>query len=245
MEALRTPCVFPAALGFLGLKVTVPIIVASRCGAFRALAYRTTHSHSLAHPPTIPPTPTAAQVYNRLTIQIHRLQRWYHKQWCESTELIQDSVHATLLVRHPTKLNRLFVNFDKEIVEIIREAKSMQRMGLAIPPIATSLCVQEERYKNNYNALTFMLAEYERVTEKITRNLARKSSSNNLKLLFTPHVDAIKARLEVLFPPCVIAAPLSSSLSLLLLSGGWGGGFRDVGGFPFFPPLPFPFLLSG
>ena len=56
----------------------------------------------------------------------------------------------------------LFVNFDREILQLIREAKSLQRMCLNVPESARMVLLQEEKLKLYFNELKFALKEYER-----------------------------------------------------------------------------------
>lgn len=46
-----------------------------------------------------------------------------------------DAEQATLIIRHPDD-GKLYVNFDQEILQLIREAKILDRMGIEIPESA-------------------------------------------------------------------------------------------------------------
>lgn len=45
------------------------------------------------------------------------------------------TLQATLIIRHPDD-GKLYVNFDQEILQLIREAKILDRMGIEIPESA-------------------------------------------------------------------------------------------------------------
>ena len=47
----------------------------------------------------------------------------------------QTNYQATLIIRHPDD-GKLYVNFDQEILQLIREAKILDRMGIEIPESA-------------------------------------------------------------------------------------------------------------
>lgn len=47
----------------------------------------------------------------------------------------QTAYQATLIIRHPDD-GKLYVNFDQEILQLIREAKILDRMGIEIPESA-------------------------------------------------------------------------------------------------------------
>lgn len=65
---------------------------------------------------------------------------------------MKTGLQTSLLVRHP-ETNELFVNFDAQVIVLIREVECMTRLGLEIPPFASSLRARQEEYKNICNAL--------------------------------------------------------------------------------------------
>ena len=74
-------------------------------------------------------------------------------------------LQATLIVRHPETGN-LLVNFDREISQLMREAKYLQRMGIEVPESAKMVLLQEEKFKRYYNQLS-PRKNYDRVTSAI------------------------------------------------------------------------------
>jgi hypothetical protein len=50
-------------------------------------------------------------------------------------------LQATLIIRHPED-GKLYVNFDQDIFQLIREAKCLDRMGIEIPDSAKIALVQ-------------------------------------------------------------------------------------------------------
>lgn len=54
-------------------------------------------------------------------------------------------------------LGKLLVNFDKEILSLMREAKWLQRLDIAIPETARMVLLQEEKFKHYFNQLTYSL----------------------------------------------------------------------------------------
>lgn len=55
---------------------------------------------------------------------------------------------STLLVRHP-ETNKLNVNFDPSIWELLCEAKYLWKIDLDIPDGAFNLCLKEEKIKQH------------------------------------------------------------------------------------------------
>ena len=49
------------------------------------------------------------------------------------------------MIRHPDD-DKLYVNFDQDILQLIREAKCLERMGLDVPENAKIVLYQEQRF---------------------------------------------------------------------------------------------------
>lgn len=54
----------------------------------------------------------------------------------------------------------MLVNFDKSMMQLIRETKYLQRMGVAVPESARQVLAQEEKFKIYFNQLTYVLKVY-------------------------------------------------------------------------------------
>lgn len=67
-------------------------------------------------------------------------------------EAARSGLQSSLLVRHPES-NELYVNFDPQILTMIRETECMARLGLEIPPLARTMRAKQSEYKEHYNAL--------------------------------------------------------------------------------------------
>ncbi|KAJ7395639.1 hypothetical protein BTVI_152782 [Pitangus sulphuratus] len=81
-------------------------------------------------------------------------------------ELTKRGLQATLLVKAP-ETGELLVNFDPQILTLIRETDCMVHMCLEIPPFASVIQHQRDWYKKIVNNLHVMLAEYKRIKMKI------------------------------------------------------------------------------
>ena len=60
---------------------------------------------------------------------------------------------ASLLVRHP-ETKELYVNFDPQILGLIRETECLARLGLEIPPVAMAIRSKQGYFKEIYNNIT-------------------------------------------------------------------------------------------
>ncbi|CAM9783398.1 unnamed protein product, partial [Ectocarpus sp. 6 AP-2014] len=126
------------------------------------------------------------KTYNKVARTLVAFEYMWYEAWCRAVEAARGGLTATLIIRHP-KTGRLYVNFDPEILQLIREAKCLVRMGVSIPEGAKMVLLQEGRFKNNYNHLKHALREYERVV---------KSIAPVMRHLLNPHVQALEARLR-------------------------------------------------
>ncbi|XP_048253391.1 dynein axonemal heavy chain 5-like isoform X2 [Haliotis rufescens] len=104
--------------------------------------------------------------FNKLAKVLLEFEVLYHRGWIRQVEAAKSGLHASLLVRHP-ETKELYVNFDSQILTMIRETECMSRLGLEIPPAARTMRAKQIEYKDNFNALQMMLEENKRVLGKI------------------------------------------------------------------------------
>ncbi len=125
------------------------------------------------------------RLYNKVARTLIAFEYLWYEAWCGSIESAKAGLQATLIVRHP-ETGKLYVNFDQEIFQLMREAKCLVKLEIAIPEEGKLVLLQEEVFKSYYNDLKFMLAEYERITDKIipvtTKILAPYLHTLDLKL---------------------------------------------------------------
>ena len=67
-------------------------------------------------------------------------------------EVVKSGFQSSLLVRHP-ETKELYVNFDPQILTLIREAECMARLNLEVPAAAVDLRAKQNMLKQNYNAM--------------------------------------------------------------------------------------------
>eukprot|EP00163_Fabomonas_tropica_P031142 TRINITY_DN730_c0_g2_i1.p1 TRINITY_DN730_c0_g2~~TRINITY_DN730_c0_g2_i1.p1 ORF type:complete len:4569 (+),score=1602.08 TRINITY_DN730_c0_g2_i1:399-14105(+) len=106
------------------------------------------------------------RTYNRVASALIEFETLYYEGWVHAVNAAKVGLNATILVKDPN--GRLYVNFDKSILQLIRETTCLMRMGgLTIPPAALLVKAQEEKFKHYVDSLTFMLKEYERVANSV------------------------------------------------------------------------------
>ncbi|CAE8616980.1 unnamed protein product [Polarella glacialis] len=127
------------------------------------------------------------RMYNKMAKTLVEFEIVYYQAWVTSIDAAKSGLNATLIVRHPED-GKHHVNFDWEILQLIRETRCLDRMGgVEIPESARMVLLQEEKFKAYYNELTHLLREYRRVTQ-----LVRPMSAPLLK----PHLDHLEFQLR-------------------------------------------------
>eukprot|EP00898_Chlorokybus_atmophyticus_P005691 jgi/Chlat1/6122/Chrsp409S05665 len=92
----------------------------------------------------------------------------------------------TYNLRHPES-GVLLVNFDRDILQLMRETKYLQRLGIEVPESAKMVLLQEDKFKHYYNQLSYALKEYDRVVGCILPVV---------KPLLGPHLDDLDKKIQ-------------------------------------------------
>ena len=139
--------------------------------------------------PTVLATKDSVKIiktYNKVARTLVAFEYLWYEAWCRSVETAKAGLQATLIIRHPDN-NRLYVNFDPEILQLIREAKCLSRMGIDIPESAKIVLLQEDKFKSYFNELSYALKEYERVMGRMIPVVSD---------LLRPHVSDLEFKLR-------------------------------------------------
>ncbi|KAA0177346.1 hypothetical protein FNF27_01124 [Cafeteria roenbergensis] len=106
------------------------------------------------------------KLYNRVARTLVSFEYLWYQAWVDAIEEARAGLQATLIVRHPDD-GKLYVNFDSQILQLIREARCLDRMGIHIPEPARVVMLQADKFKAHYADLSFALSEFERITSKV------------------------------------------------------------------------------
>ncbi|CAN0058532.1 unnamed protein product, partial [Sphacelaria rigidula] len=126
------------------------------------------------------PSRVPRQIYNKVARTLVAFEYLWYQAWVQSIEQAKAGLQATLIIRHPDD-GKLYVNFDQEILQLIREAKILDRMGIEIPESAKIALFQarkiintfqhklpaEVKFKSYYHDLHWALTEYDRVVTEV------------------------------------------------------------------------------
>ena len=107
------------------------------------------------------------KAYNKVARTLVAFEYLWYEAWCKSVDAAKAGLRATLIIRHPQH-NTLHVNFDAQVLQLIREAKCLQRMGVEIPEGARTVQSQEQRFKGYYDELRSCLSDFDRITSTIS-----------------------------------------------------------------------------
>ena len=106
------------------------------------------------------------RMYNKVARTLVAFEYIWYQAWLQYIETAKAGLQATLIIRHPDD-NKLYVNFDPEIFQLLREAKCLDRMNIDIPESAKIVLLQEEKFKTYYNELHYALSEYDRIVTRV------------------------------------------------------------------------------
>lgn len=126
------------------------------------------------------------RTYNKVARTLIAFEYLWYEAWSSSIEQAKAGLQATLIIRHPST-GKLYVNFDQELFQLIREAKCLAKLEVDIPEAAKIVLLQEEKFKSYYDDLKYMLDEYERITAKIIPIT---------KKLVEPHLQTMELKLR-------------------------------------------------
>ena len=100
----------------------------------------------------LPETKKAVKKYNRLARVLVEYELIFVQMWSKEIDQAKASLSSTLLVRHPeTKM--LVVNFDRRMLELLRDIQVMRGMGIEVPALAQTVYSQKAFIMERYNSV--------------------------------------------------------------------------------------------
>ena len=126
------------------------------------------------------------RTYNKVARTLIAFEYLWYEAWCTSIDAAKAGLQATLIIRHPDT-GKLYVNFDQEIFQLIREGKCLAKQDIVIPETAKIVLLQEDKFKAYYNDLKFLLSEYERILHKVIP-ITQK--------LVDPHIQTVELKIR-------------------------------------------------
>jgi dynein heavy chain, axonemal len=127
--------------------------------------------------------------YNQLSKVLLSYELLYHRGWHHQVNVVSTGIHSSILLRvnHDDLLStnvssvgassivtstsetnpEYLVNFDPNILELIREAQCLARLGLEIPKEAAVLARREDILKKNYQDLIQLVEKNKNLRSKM------------------------------------------------------------------------------
>ncbi|CAF4402891.1 unnamed protein product [Rotaria socialis] len=130
--------------------------------------------------------------YNQLSKVLLSYEILYHRGWLRQVDVVSTGIHSSILIRvkrdeagpaasingqSPSSSSivmstsdtnpEYFVNFDPNILELIRETQCLARLNLEIPEEAASLVQRENFLKKHFQDLTQLVEKNKQLREKI------------------------------------------------------------------------------
>jgi dynein heavy chain len=137
------------------------------------------------------------RMYNKMAKTLVEFEALWYQAWVNSIEAAKSGLGASLLVNaarvgnSSTLLNdpaHLYVNFDWEILQLIRETRCLDRLGgLEIPETARMVLLQEQKFKMYVDELSHCVREYKRIVASV---------KTILTLLLKPHVESLQQKMK-------------------------------------------------
>ena len=121
--------------------------------------------------------------YNKMARALVGFEYLWYQAWKESIEAAKAGLQATLLVRHPDD-GILYVNFDDEIMQLVREARCLERMGINIPESAKVVFLQKSKFCNHCDLLKHLLKKYHTIKDQILPVAAKFIAPLDYDVLF-------------------------------------------------------------
>jgi len=128
------------------------------------------------------------RMYNKMAKTLIEFETLWYQAWVGSIDAVKSGLQATLIIKHPDDGMRFHVNFDWEILQLIRETRCMDRMGgIEMPEAAKMVLLQEQKFKTYNHELSYFLKEYRRVT-----SMVKPIASTLLK----PHIENLEFKMR-------------------------------------------------
>ncbi|NWT51238.1 DYH8 protein, partial [Erythrocercus mccallii] len=153
---------------------------------FRRVNEPITYFHKHSDILSSPEGKAVVQSYNKLAYVLVEFEVVYHDAWIKEISQLQYPLQSTILVRHPTT-EKFLVNFDPQILEIVRETKCMLKLGLEVPEQAVKIAIIENKLKSNRMQLEAVVESYEDL---------RKRTPNIFVNLLTPKIEKMEGVLR-------------------------------------------------
>ena len=130
--------------------------------------------------------------YNKMAQVLLEYEMVHYRSWCKSIDAILSGMNATILIRE-TDSQELFVNFDPQVNELMKEAVYFERMKLEIPESAKSVLMLGNKTEKNINKAREIVEKYKDLLNKVPKDLVPliKPGQEKVELVIKPGLVSI------------------------------------------------------
>ncbi|XP_028288430.1 dynein heavy chain 5, axonemal [Parambassis ranga] len=104
--------------------------------------------------------------YNKMAVVLLQYEVLHLQKWSQAAEGAPQRLNTTLLVRHENS-KEFFVNLDPVVLEVLQEARWMNKLGVTVPKVILKITSREAKLKTLYNQLLELLLDYRSVVGRI------------------------------------------------------------------------------
>ncbi|XP_077580363.1 dynein axonemal heavy chain 8-like [Stigmatopora nigra] len=115
---------------------------------------------------TTPEGRSVVKLYNQTTAALQRFESDHHKACRAEVSKLDFALNTTVMIRC-TVTGKYLANFDPKVLEAIKEASSLVKMGLDIPKQAVKFLKVQDQLKNYHHRLHTILTEYKETLDSI------------------------------------------------------------------------------
>lgn len=127
--------------------------------------------------------------FNLLTEVLFHYEAIHHKAWFMYADAVRSKLEVPLIRKDP-ETNQLMMNLDRHVLQVVKEAESMMKLGLEVPETAKVLAFCKLRVTDTFDTMKHLIA----------RNDALRRS---IYPMFVPLMRVQLIRLERVFAPAL------------------------------------------
>ncbi|XP_073531710.1 dynein axonemal heavy chain 5-like [Phyllobates terribilis] len=126
------------------------------------------------------------KLYNKIASALVSYEDMWYQKWKSQIDKSLNGLNFTLLVREPGT-QKLMVNTDMRMLQLIEETKWMLRLGIRVPEAALLAFHQAEKLKMYRSSLEDVVKEYGRIQQEIPEKFAA---------LFSVHLEQVNHQFQ-------------------------------------------------
>jgi len=130
--------------------------------------------------------------FNKMSQVLLEYELVHYRSWVKSIEMIKSGLAATVLVKD-SETHELFVNFDPQVQELLKETVHFKKMNLEIPDDAKNLLLIEQKLDKHVIEIRGIVDRYKRILDHIPKDLVPliRPNKENVEIVLKPGLIAV------------------------------------------------------